>query len=172
MHTPVLQSHAHVHTPTVFLIQRSWVINMVYICNNTVVLTELTIPFNSPCRESKQGTKQKTNQATLSTTHERLGFNGEESYFGDNRNWVTWPLSSIMLQVPYKSIFEKSKTRDLFDSAARTATSASSYAIFVARKNSHWMSDRMLLTWNVCLSTFYLCVANYLSLSWLLHALL
>ena len=26
-HTPVIRSHAQVHTPTVFLIQRSWVIN-------------------------------------------------------------------------------------------------------------------------------------------------
>jgi len=113
-----------------------------------------------PLYWSKQGTKQNTNQATLSITHERLGFNGETSHFGDNRNWVTWPLSSIMLQVPYESILEKSKTRDLLNSAARTAISASSYAIFLARKNSHWMSDRILLASNVCLSTFYLCVAN------------
>ena len=111
-------------------------------------------------------------QATLSTTPEWLGFNEETSHLGDNRNWITChylPSSSKSLMRALPSICEKSKTHDLFDSAARTAISAL-YAIFLARMNSHWMSDRMLLTWNVCLSKFtYIRVTTCLCHDFCMH---
>jgi len=78
------------------------------------------------------------------------------------------PSCSKSLTRALPSIFEKSKTRDLFDSAARTAISAL-YVIFLARMNSHWMSDRRLLTWNVCLSKFYLRVATCLCHVFCMH---
>ena len=105
-------------------------------------------------RVSKQGTKQKTNQVTLSTTLSDLDSMGKQATL------VTIELGHLAtifhhaaspLQEHYRAHLKIQDMWPFFDSAARTAISAS-YAIFLSRKNSHWMSDRMLLTWNVRLS--------------------
>ena len=74
------------------------------------------------------------------------------SHFGHHWNPVSWTLSAFMPQVPgYRAlpnIFEKSKVHNLFDKATKTAISAS-YAIFLARKDHHWPTDKplLLLSW-------------------------
>ena len=44
----------------------------------------------------------------------------------------------------FANIFDKSSARQLFDSAARTAISAS-HIIFLVRKSGHWPVDKPLL---------------------------
>ena len=128
-------------------------LDVVYICNNIVVLIELTIPFNSP--ESLNGAQSGLFPHWIQVTQELLRV--AWFVFCFVKLWWQYKLGHLATVFHHAAsplrehywAFWKSKTRDLFDSAARTAISVS-YVIFLARKNSHLMSDRMHLTWNVC----------------------
>ena len=121
--------------------------DMVYICNNTVVLIELTIPFNSP-ESLKHAQSRKQNKQLYQQLLSDLDSAGKQATL------VTIEIGSLGHSLPscHKSlvrslpnIFEKSMVRTLFDNAAKTAISAS-YVIYLARKNNHWPTDKTLLS--------------------------
>ena len=121
--------------------------DMVYINVNTVVLIELTIPFNSPESLSKEKFRKGTKEL-----YQQLLSDLESA--GKQATLITIEIGSLGHSLPscHKSlvrtlpnIFMKSKVRTLFDSAAKIAISAS-YAIFLARKSPHWPTDRSLLS--------------------------
>ena len=121
--------------------------DMVYINVNTVVLIDLTIPFNSP--ESLSTAKLRKGTKEL---YQQLLSDLESA--GKQATLITIEIGSLGHSLPscHKSlvrtlpnIFMKSKVRTLFDSAAKIAISAS-YAIFLARKSPHWPTDRSLLS--------------------------
>ena len=121
--------------------------DMVYICNNTVVLIELTIPFNSP-ESLKHAQSRKQNKQLYQQLLSDLDSAGKQATL------VTIEIGSLGHSLPscHKSlvrslpnIFEKSMVRTLFDNAAKTAISAS-YVIYLAKKNNHWPTDKTLLS--------------------------
>ena len=112
--------------------------DMVYVCNNRVVLIELTIPLNSPESLNRVQSTKQTKQLYQQLLND-LDSMGKQATLVTIENGSLGHYLPSCSKVPYESItriFEKSKTRDLFDSATRTAISAS-YTIFLARKNSH-----------------------------------
>ena len=113
--------------------------DMVYVNNDTVVLIELTIPFNSPDslhnaqarKQNKQLYQQllsdfdsSEKQATLVTIE-----------IGSLGHSLLDCHKSLVRTLP--SLFDISKVRKVFDNAAKIAISAS-YTIFLARKCNHW----------------------------------
>ena len=99
---------------------------------------ELTIPFNSPESLSNARARKQTKEHYLQLLSD-LDLAGKQASLitreiGSLGHSLLSCHKSLVRTLP--NIFEKSKVRELFDSAARTAISAS-YAIFLARKSTH-----------------------------------
>ena len=120
--------------------------DMVYVNNDTVVLIELTIPFNSPdSLHNAQARKQ--NKQLYQQLLSDLDSSGKQATL------VTIEIGSLghsllechkSLVRTLQSLFDKSKVRKVFDNAAKIAISAS-YTIFLARKCNHWPLEKTLL---------------------------
>ena len=120
--------------------------DMVYMSGNSVILVELTVPSNSYehlCNAQNRKRQKPLYQLLLS----------ELDSLGKQASLVTIEIGSLGHWIPkccqdfaqsFSSFFDKSSARKLFDSAARTAISASQI-IFLARKSDHWLKDKPLL---------------------------